>query len=181
VIQLEFFEQGLTSVDVLDGEEGILFVHQADGRATGDAFVLFASDEGANKALTKHRQCIGNRYIELFKSTTAEVQQVRNILHNRPLSSVSFPAYYYVGHRYIETWVASSFSAMSSAKSAETDNNLSSFSALTLLPAAKSAEKSPPSSKKIDVLFMFVRTRLKIAVYRPVTQRLFLLSTESHR
>jgi len=78
VVQLEFFEQGLTSVDVLDGEDGILFVHQADGRATGDAFVLFPSDECANKALSKHRQCIGNRYIELFKSTTAEVQQVLN-------------------------------------------------------------------------------------------------------
>jgi len=81
VVQLEFFEQGLTSVEVLDGEEGILFVHQADGRATGDAFVLFDSDEAANKALTKHRQCIGNRYIELFKSTTAEVQQVQNITY----------------------------------------------------------------------------------------------------
>jgi len=81
VVQLEFFEQGLTSVEVLDGEEGILFVHQADGRATGDAFVLFDSDEAANKALTKHRQCIGNRYIELFKSTTAEVQQVQNIAY----------------------------------------------------------------------------------------------------
>jgi len=77
VVQLEFFEQGLTSVEVLDGEDGILFVHHADGRATGDAFVLFCSDDNANKALTKHRQCIGNRYIELFKSTTAEVQQVK--------------------------------------------------------------------------------------------------------
>ncbi len=63
-------------MEVLDGEEGILFVHQADGRATGDAFVLFPNDEEANKALSKHRECIGSRYIELFKSTTAEVQQV---------------------------------------------------------------------------------------------------------
>ena len=61
---------------MLDSEEGVLFVHQADGRATGDAFVLFADDEDANKALSKHRHVIGTRYIELFKSTTAEVQQV---------------------------------------------------------------------------------------------------------
>jgi len=54
----------------------VLFVHQADGRATGDAFVLFPSEPEATKALAKHRQCIGTRYIELFKSTTAEVQQV---------------------------------------------------------------------------------------------------------
>ncbi len=75
-LQVEFFQQGPAPVEVLDGEEGILFVHQADGRATGDCFVLFASDEQANVALAKHRQCIGTRYIELFKSTTAEVQQV---------------------------------------------------------------------------------------------------------
>ena len=64
-------------MSVLDGEDGVLFVHQADGRATGDAFVLFASDEDVSMALTKHKQCIGTRYIELFKSTAAEVLQVR--------------------------------------------------------------------------------------------------------
>jgi len=75
-LQLAFFKQGSPSVSVLDGEDGVLFVHQADGRATGDAFVLFASDEDVSKALTKHKQCIGTRYIELFKSTAAEVLQV---------------------------------------------------------------------------------------------------------
>jgi epithelial splicing regulatory protein 1/2 len=63
--------------NVLDGEEGILFVRHPDGRSTGDAFVLFPDEDEANKALMKHKQCIGTRYIELFKSTTAEVQQVR--------------------------------------------------------------------------------------------------------
>ena len=74
--QLAFFNQGSPSVHVLDGEDGILFVHQADGRATGDAFVLFSTDDDVSNALTKHKQCIGTRYIELFKSTTAEVLQV---------------------------------------------------------------------------------------------------------
>jgi len=54
----------------------VLFVKKPDGRATGDAFVLFAQEEDAVKALSKHRDCIGSRYIELFRSTTAEVQQV---------------------------------------------------------------------------------------------------------
>lgn len=71
-----FFNQGDRPVDVLNGKDGIMFVHQPDGRATGDAFVLFASDEDAGLALSKHRELIGSRYIELFKSTTAEVQQV---------------------------------------------------------------------------------------------------------
>lgn len=60
----------------MDGEDGVLFVKKADGRATGDAFVLFQSEEMASRALQKHREVIGSRYIELFRSTTAEVQQV---------------------------------------------------------------------------------------------------------
>nr|CAI5857486.1 unnamed protein product [Callosobruchus analis] len=63
---------------VMDGVDGVLFVRKPDGRATGDAFVLFAEESDSPKALTKHRECIGARYIELFRSTTAEVQQVLN-------------------------------------------------------------------------------------------------------
>ncbi|XP_045505455.1 RNA-binding protein fusilli isoform X1 [Colias croceus] len=75
---LEFFSTGDDPVQVLDGEDGVLFVRRADRRATGDAFVLFAKEEDAPKALSRHRKLIGARYIELFRSTTAEVQQVLN-------------------------------------------------------------------------------------------------------
>lgn len=75
---LDFFAQGEQSCTVLDGVDGVLFVKKHDGRATGDAFVLFAVEEDAPKALSKHRDLIGSRYIELFRSTTAEVQQVLN-------------------------------------------------------------------------------------------------------
>lgn len=71
---------GQKPCQVLDGEDGVLFVKKADGRATGDAFVLFAKEEDAAKALSKHRDCIGSRYIELFRSTTAEVQQASSCL-----------------------------------------------------------------------------------------------------
>lgn len=40
---------------------GILFVKKPDGRATGDAFVLFATEEAAYRALDKHREIIGAR------------------------------------------------------------------------------------------------------------------------
>lgn len=56
-----------------------MFVHYPDGRSTGDAFVLFGDEDEANKALKKHREIMGTRYIELFKSTTAEVQQVYSV------------------------------------------------------------------------------------------------------
>ncbi|XP_076343782.1 RNA-binding protein fusilli-like isoform X2 [Tachypleus tridentatus] len=75
---LEFFGSGDNPCQILDGEEGVLFVRKADGRATGDAFVLFESEDMAARALQKHRELIGSRYIELFRSTTAEVQQVLN-------------------------------------------------------------------------------------------------------
>lgn len=61
---------------MLDESEGILFVKKPDGRSTGDAFVLFSEESDAPKALSKHRESIGQRYIELFRSTIAEVQQV---------------------------------------------------------------------------------------------------------
>ena len=61
---------------VLEEEGGVLFVRKPDGRATGDAFVLFGEEEDAEKALLKHKEIMGTRYIELFRSTTAEVQQV---------------------------------------------------------------------------------------------------------
>ena len=75
--QLDFFNSGDKPCQPLDGEEGVLFVRRPDGRATGDAFVLFAAEEDAAKAQSKHKESIGTRYIELFISTTAEVQQVK--------------------------------------------------------------------------------------------------------
>ena len=54
----------------------MLFVHYPDGRSTGDAFVMVKTENEASQALLKHKETMGARYIELFRSTTAEVQQV---------------------------------------------------------------------------------------------------------
>lgn len=75
---MEFFSRGQNACRVMDDDKGVLFVKKSDGRPTGDAFVLFQKEEEAEKALQKHREVIGSRYIELFRSTTAEVQQVLN-------------------------------------------------------------------------------------------------------
>ncbi|XP_052132538.1 RNA-binding protein fusilli [Frankliniella occidentalis] len=90
---LEFFESGENSCQVMDGEDGVLFVKKPDKRATGDAFVLFAHEDDASKAISKHRELIGSRYIELFRSTTAEVQQVLNrSMDPKTYESVSAPS-----------------------------------------------------------------------------------------
>lgn len=68
-------------------KEGLLFVKYPDGRPTGDAFVLFACEEFAQNALKKHKEILGKRYIELFRSTAAEVQQVLNRYMSAPLIS----------------------------------------------------------------------------------------------
>uniref|UniRef100_A0A8C5IM85 Epithelial splicing regulatory protein 1 n=1 Tax=Junco hyemalis TaxID=40217 RepID=A0A8C5IM85_JUNHY len=72
---LTFFGQ---HCPVTGGKEGVLFVTYPDSRPTGDAFVLFACEEYAQNALKKHKDLLGKRYIELFRSTAAEVQQVLN-------------------------------------------------------------------------------------------------------
>lgn len=61
---------------VTGGADGLLFVRHPDGRPTGDAFALFACEELAQAALRRHKGMLGKRYIELFRSTAAEVQQV---------------------------------------------------------------------------------------------------------
>ncbi|XP_074841798.1 epithelial splicing regulatory protein 1 isoform X4 [Carettochelys insculpta] len=77
---------------VTGGKEGILFVTYPDNRPTGDAFVLFACEEYAQNALKKHKDLLGKRYIELFRSTAAEVQQVLNRYSSTPLVSLPTPS-----------------------------------------------------------------------------------------
>uniref|UniRef100_A0A914Y8C4 RRM domain-containing protein n=1 Tax=Panagrolaimus superbus TaxID=310955 RepID=A0A914Y8C4_9BILA len=72
----EFFASDCENHGIID--DGILFVFRPDGRPSGDAFVLFADDEAGKRALAKHKNRIGSRYIELFRTTQAEVQQVFN-------------------------------------------------------------------------------------------------------
>ncbi|XP_040210614.1 epithelial splicing regulatory protein 1 isoform X2 [Rana temporaria] len=85
---LTFFGQ---HCPVTGGKEGILFVTYPDGRPTGDAFVLFACEEYAQNALKKHKELLGKRYIELFRSTAAEVQQVLNRYSATPLFPLPTP------------------------------------------------------------------------------------------
>ena len=56
--QIDFFNAGEDPCDVLDEDHGVLFVKKPDGRATGDAFVLFKEEGDGEKALQKHKEII---------------------------------------------------------------------------------------------------------------------------
>uniref|UniRef100_A0A914ICG1 RRM domain-containing protein n=1 Tax=Globodera rostochiensis TaxID=31243 RepID=A0A914ICG1_GLORO len=74
----DFFSSDGQPSGLLDQPGAVLFVHRPDGRPSGDAFVLFGDEQSGRRALAKHRQRMGGRYIELFRTTQAEVQQLFN-------------------------------------------------------------------------------------------------------
>ncbi|XP_043709441.1 heterogeneous nuclear ribonucleoprotein H-like [Telopea speciosissima] len=68
---LDFFgEFGLT-------ENRIHIACRSDGKATGEAYVEFASAVEAKKAMCKDKMTIGSRYIELFPSTADDARRAR--------------------------------------------------------------------------------------------------------
>lgn len=71
---MKFFEQ--VDAKILNEEDGIFFATHADCRPTGDAFVLFVNNLYADRALTRHRNYLGQRYVELFKASPSEAVQV---------------------------------------------------------------------------------------------------------
>ena len=71
-----------------DGEDGVLIVRFSDGRASGDAFTVFKSENEMKKALEKDRTSMGSRYVELFRSSVKEFQLVWTVMVFLLMSSV---------------------------------------------------------------------------------------------
>lgn len=81
VVRLRGLPFGCSKEEILDffsGLEikpnGITLPVDIQGRSTGEAFVQFASQDIAEKALKKDKERIGHRYIEIFKSCRSEVR-----------------------------------------------------------------------------------------------------------
>lgn len=53
--------------------KGIHFVKNAHGKATGEAFVQLHAMESVQHALQRHKQMMGRRYIEVFKSNPVDM------------------------------------------------------------------------------------------------------------
>lgn len=58
------------------GRDGVMIVRFPDGRASGDALVLFSNDKDLDHAMEKNRQSMGSRYVELYRSSLKEFQMV---------------------------------------------------------------------------------------------------------
>ncbi|XP_035549199.1 heterogeneous nuclear ribonucleoprotein H2-like isoform X2 [Juglans regia] len=59
-------------------EERIHIACRPDGKATGEAYVEFASAEEAKRAMSKDKMTIGSRYVELFPSTPDEARRAES-------------------------------------------------------------------------------------------------------
>ncbi|KAB1200172.1 Heterogeneous nuclear ribonucleoprotein F [Morella rubra] len=66
---IEFFK------DFVLSEDAVHFTMNSEGRPSGEAFVEFASAEDSKAAMVKDRMTLGSRYIELFPSSQAELDE----------------------------------------------------------------------------------------------------------
>ncbi|KAK3090545.1 hypothetical protein FSP39_012589 [Pinctada imbricata] len=63
-------------VAIVGGEDGVHFTFSREGRPSGEAFVELVDEENVQKAVTKHNEHMGNRYIEVFRSKKSEMDWV---------------------------------------------------------------------------------------------------------
>ncbi|XP_078439924.1 uncharacterized protein LOC144710125 [Wolffia australiana] len=90
VLKLRGLPFSATCADIADffsdfdvAPENVHVAHRPDGRATGEAYVEFSSTAVAATAmLAKDRMTVGSRYVEIFPSSTDEIDRARS--HSRP-------------------------------------------------------------------------------------------------
>ncbi|GJQ11837.1 hypothetical protein GpartN1_g3628.t1 [Galdieria partita] len=97
IIRLRGLPWSATKEDVLSFLEGaqvipcaVHFVLNQQGKPRGEAFVQLSSLDDVNRALELHRQVLGHRYIEVFKSTPQEMSAVLSRQNGRSASVAPF-------------------------------------------------------------------------------------------
>lgn len=77
----EEIAQFFTGLEIVPN--GITLLTDYSGRSSGEAYVQFVNKEVAEKALLKHREKIGHRYIEIFRSSLSEINGALGLGFNR--------------------------------------------------------------------------------------------------
>uniref|UniRef100_A0AAY4CR65 RRM domain-containing protein n=1 Tax=Denticeps clupeoides TaxID=299321 RepID=A0AAY4CR65_9TELE len=77
---LEFFSE----CRIRDGVKGVHLVRSRTGRASGQAVIELESEEDVSKALERHRQYLGPRYIEVFEVTNQDAEAILRGLYTAP-------------------------------------------------------------------------------------------------
>lgn len=71
----ENIEDFFNGLEIKPDREGILIVMDRRGRASGEAYVQFETADDTEQALKRNREKIGHRYIEIFRSSIAEMRR----------------------------------------------------------------------------------------------------------
>jgi RNA recognition motif-containing protein len=95
-------------------QKNILIVISSDGKSTGDAYVEFKTADIAKEAMKRNKEKIFNRYIELFRSSIAEMNAARkftkyyaqyNTMHQAQILN-SYPMNYVPYNTFTESFEA---------------------------------------------------------------------------
>lgn len=91
VVRLRGLPYAATEADVRDFMDGVLlselpdcivFAHGLDGRPTGEAYVDLADEQSLALAMTRHKEVVGSRYIEVFNSSKMDKLQAQKQLES---------------------------------------------------------------------------------------------------
>jgi len=66
----------MKNVEIAGGKSGIHLTFTKDGRPSGEAYIELASPEDLEAAISKNKEHMGKRYIEVFKSKRSEMEWV---------------------------------------------------------------------------------------------------------
>ncbi|KAK9887206.1 hypothetical protein WA026_021049 [Henosepilachna vigintioctopunctata] len=94
----EEIAQFFTGLEIVPN--GITLLTDYSGRSSGEAYVQFVNKDVAEKALQKHREKIGHRYIEIFRSSLSEVGSALGYPSRRQAPYNARPSPYDRGDRY---------------------------------------------------------------------------------
>ncbi|CAL8328356.1 unnamed protein product [Arctogadus glacialis] len=82
---LQFFSE----CRIRDGVKGIHLTLNRQGKPNGQAFVEMEHEEDVSKALEKHRQYLGMRYVEVYEVSDGEAETILKTSASQPAPSVA--------------------------------------------------------------------------------------------